>query len=269
MFSLFKTYLAIILILLALQRRSFAFFGRARGIKLPSPVASRRPLGVASFDNYVRKVKEIIANNTNVSERNVYDLAAALMAADAEKEKELAVKDMEKVTEKEMAAYNATMVGKINGLTALRRRDLASITQRFVLESIFRLVLEKLDSDASLAKILESSSGIRKEAKNDIRTNKFRAKMSSVNEALLDENFRKAAWTAIGLDPSLEMPILDGQLLYGLVSSILHSPNIIEVYLSDESSLQASQFYLNAGALISKKLVLYSDADAAGASLWC
>ena len=135
---------------------------------------------------------------------------------------------------------------------------------RYVLEVLFRRLLQHLQEDKPIQEALDKSTSITKPAKKSLTGPIASARMSHVNEALLDIEFRAEAWRCLGLPADTPFPSLPGDILYGDLSAEIHNPTLKEIYLSDgEASSVASRFFIAAAGLLSRKVAYYSEADAA------
>ena len=137
---------------------------------------------------------------------------------------------------------------------------------RYVLELLFRRLLLKLQDNETLKNALNNSSVISKTVVKNLSGLVAAVRMSSVNDALLDDVFRTRAWESLGIPADTPFPSLPGELLYGDLSAEIHHPMIKEVYLSDgELSSIVSLFFVAAANALNHKVVYYSDAEAARA----
>lgn len=69
------------------------------------------------------------------------------------------------------------------------------------------------------------------------------ARMVTVNLALGDDKFRTKAWELLKLPLNLALPEISGESLHGDVSTIMHNPKFIDVYLSDGLSDDWATFF--------------------------
>jgi len=245
----------------------------------------------AGVEQYIK-----IADNLGLKENEKVRLVNLMTLKDYEKERELTQKDVEK--EKELAQKDfekelmqKDMQQKLSGLESLRRRDLSAISKRFVggrvlkptawhpahfltsplpphpryvLEALFRCIVQYLQEDKPIQDALSKSTTISQSAKKSLKGTIAFARMSHVNEALLDLEFRVEAWRCLGLPSDTPFPSLPSEILYGDLSAEIHNPTLKEIYLSDgEASSVASRFFIAAAGLLSRKVAYYSEADAA------
>ena len=133
-----------------------------------------------------------------------------------------------------------------------------------MLEGVFRIIVTAVPKSEALKMALNATS-VYPAAKNLIRAGDLTAKMSAVNECVLNDCFRALAWDAVGLDPKVPFPSLPGELLYGDLSASLHSPALREVYLSDLGDPTTTAFFTAAARLTERVVTVFSEQDAAAA----
>jgi hypothetical protein len=121
--------------------------------------------------------------------------------------------------------------------------------------------------NSELTTALTKCRNISKDEKFKIERGDLSVKMSSVNQALIDDAFRALAWKAIGFDSLIPFPNLTGDIIYGVLSSMIHFPNLSEIYLSDESTPENKAFFEAASIFMSKAIVEYSESEANAAEL--
>jgi hypothetical protein len=132
------------------------------------------------------------------------------------------------------------------------------------LETLFRRLLEQLASDNSFAEALKNSTSLPESLKKLLVGPISSVRMSDINKALLDSAFRSSAWTSLGLPPETPFPSMPGELIYGDLSAEIHSPSLKEIYLAEEdASSNLSRFFVAAAVVISRSVVVYSEASAA------
>ena len=135
---------------------------------------------------------------------------------------------------------------------------------RYVLEALFRRLLQHLQDDNLFKEALSKSDTISPSVKKSMRGNIASVRISHVNDALLDAEFCHEAWRCLGLPAGTPFPSLPGEILYGDLSAEIHNPALKEIYLSDgEPSSEASRFFIAAAGVFSRKVAYYSEADAA------
>ena len=153
---------------------------------------------------------------------------------------------------------------KIQGLNAFYCSQLSALSQRVVLECIFRDIVKAIPQDVDLQKALNATT-ISASAKKLMLAGNIIVSMTQVNNALLNLPFRAAAWRAIGFPPDTPFPSLPGEVLYGDLSSSIHAPNLRNVFLSDRHDKESDLYLLLqvAAKHMQKKMELYSEEAAA------
>ena len=132
--------------------------------------------------------------------------------------------------------------------------------------ALFRRLLQHLQEDKPIQDALNKSTTIIPSVKKSLTGPIALVRMSHVNDALVDLEFRAEAWRCLGLPADTPFPSLPGDILYGDLSAEIHNPTLKEIYLSDgEASSVASRFFIAAAGLLSRKVAYYSEADAAQA----
>eukprot|EP00960_Hanusia_phi_P000826 22571-Hanusia_phi.AAC.1 len=67
--------------------------------------------------------------------------------------------------------------------------------------------------------------------------------MSTIENMLKHEGFRKTMWKQLKLPVDLELPAFDGQLLYGKLSEMIHSSHGTFVYMSEDANPVEKRFF--------------------------
>ena len=70
---------------------------------------------------------------------------------------------------------------------------------RYVLESVFRQLLQDLSANKSLIAALQSSTTLDKSLQKKLMATASSVRMSTVSDALRDRSFRTAAWESLGM----------------------------------------------------------------------
>ena len=116
------------------------------------------------------------------------------------------------------------------------------------MEGLFREIAILIENDArvanrttSLRSALEASS-MEENKKTNILSG-MQAKMSTINEALQNEDIRKETWLLLKFPLSLELPYMSSSLLYGDVSTAVHLPNFKKVFISSDAPQSWIEFY--------------------------
>ncbi|EKX33852.1 hypothetical protein GUITHDRAFT_119961 [Guillardia theta CCMP2712] len=95
-----------------------------------------------------------------------------------------------------------------------------------------------------------------------IQINKFKRQLSYVTQRLLLANhkLRIAAWEYVGLPRWLQLPHFDEspELLCGILSEAMHSPNGAYVYISDQAPAVEAKFFKNLARVFRKELETYN-----------
>lgn len=112
---------------------------------------------------------------------------------------------------------------------------LPSTFLRFVLEKLFHLLLDQISNNPELSSALDLS-GLDKNKLKNLKGPASSARMTNVNEALLNSGFRAEAWKALELPLDTPFPSLPGEIIYGDLSNELHNPALDSVYLGETSS---------------------------------
>jgi len=179
-----------------------------------------------------------------------------------EKEKELLALSMEK--DKELATQKHENEKRC--LVALRRRDLSAMSKRVVLEALLRDVVAAIPHNEDLKKKLQDCTLVSAAGIKLLLAGASSVKMTTVNQALLYDTFRVAAWKAIGI--SLDVPFprsLNSEVVYGDLSYAIHSPSLNEVYLSSALGEKSDEylFFQEAAERVNRKVELFNPEDAA------
>lgn len=103
---------------------------------------------------------------------------------------------------------------RVRAISALRRRDLSAISKRFVMEGILRAVVSAIPKSSALKAALNGTQ-IPAPYKKLMQEGGTNVRMTTVNEAMLNEPFRLAAWQALDLPSDVPFPSLPGEMLYG------------------------------------------------------
>ena len=124
---------------------------------------------------------------------------------------------------------------------------------------MFRDVVEVVSANKTLFGVLQSTSlprGIKKAFEDE----GVKASMSSVNKALKDKTFQRAAWEALEIDIEVPFPTLYSDTIYGDLSASIHSPALSEVFVSSQSTTGDRAFFGTIAArFIPPKAVLIFD----------
>ena len=119
-------------------------------------------------------------------------------------------------------------------------------------------MLDQISNDPELSSALDSS-GLDKSKLKNLKGPASSARMTYVNEALLNSDFRAEAWRALGLPLDTPFPSLPGEIIYGDLSNELHNPALDSVYLAEEdASSYSSRFFLAAAAVVERDVVYFS-----------
>jgi hypothetical protein len=87
--------------------------------------------------------------------------------------------------------------------------------------------------------------------------------MSSVNRALLDDiELWKLTRKAFKF-PDIKFPNVDGELLYGFISSDIHNPNLLNLIVGDKSMNEIKDFYKCIVEVAKLKYIEYNEELAA------
>ena len=132
-----------------------------------------------------------------------------------------------------------------------------------MLEKIFRLLLDLIPDDAKLSSALDSLTGFDTNKIKNLKGPASSVRMTNVNEALLNPDFRAEAWRSLGLPPDTPFPSLPGEIIYGDLSNEVHNPALNSVYLAEEeASSYSSRFFLAAAEVVKREVVFFSWAKA-------
>ena len=85
--------------------------------------------------------------------------------------------------------------------------------------------------------------------------------MREMNRLLIaNHNLRIAAWEYVGLPQHVQLPHFDesSELLYGILSEVMHFPNGAYVYISDQAPAVEAEFFKNLAGMFRKELETYN-----------
>ncbi|EKX46143.1 hypothetical protein GUITHDRAFT_152539 [Guillardia theta CCMP2712] len=242
------------------SRRILPIFSAARGRVRISAISSGKA--------YVTEVCDMLGIDAANATSNVYVIALEQQKKDMETELQLQKKDMEtelqlqkkdmekdlqlqkKDMEKELQLQKKDMEKDLQQLANYYKCQLSFLTQRYILEKLFRKVVQIVEysEDGALQSML-SKKDLNAMLKGDIS-------MTAVNRLLKDEEharFRRKVWETIGVPQDLVIPTFDSKtMLYGQLSEVIHGSSGKYVYLPSNAGELEIRFFGEVSKLFEK-----------------
>ncbi|EKX43691.1 hypothetical protein GUITHDRAFT_110490 [Guillardia theta CCMP2712] len=189
-----------------------------------------------------------------------------LQKKDMEKDMELQKKDMEqqqkdmkkdmeqqqKDMKKDMEQQQKDMKKDMEHLVNFYKRQLSTLTQRYVLEALFRKVVQivQYSKDGAIPSMLSKSD------LNAMQNGKI--SMTDVNRLLTDNEhaeFRRKVWERIGLPQDLVIPTFDPKMmLYGQLSEMIHGSPGNYVFLPSNADELHIRFFSEVAKFFEKNI---------------
>lgn len=92
------------------------------------------------------------------------------------------------------------------------------------------------------------------------------ASMKQYDRLLQSAAIKDALWIFLGISASVQYPLLDGKLLYGVLSDGIHFPDTRFLYLPDNVAPEIITFFESLANIYKKEMVLVSPGEAAAGS---
>lgn len=133
---------------------------------------------------------------------------------------------------------------------------------RSLVESLFQIIVTAAPKHPNMLTALNDCGNLKKSEIIQISDGDLSVYMTTVNKALQNTKFRAAAWEAISFDPSVPFPKIRGDIMYGSLCALIHSPGLENVFLSDRTTSMSKVFYSAAAGLIDMEVMVYSESAA-------
>ena len=219
-------------------------------LRHPAPRSvTTQPTEQFSFSSQLEKANTFFPDK-NCTE--AYLLAGFLL--EAESAVNLKVMQTKMEGESAVEAMQAKCETRYQCLDAMRKSDLATITQRYALELLFGWTLDAVRRNKGVLQALEKSV-LSPSTKAMLKHRN--CKMTIINEALAgDAGFRDAVWADLNIHPTVSLPLFPTDLLYGRLSSDIHHPPFDSVYVSDLESYKVPFFQVVADKMQPQRRVV-------------
>lgn len=127
----------------------------------------------------------------------------------------------------------------------------APIFYRSVLERFLQVVVDEYDEEKGL--VYEAVKDILSKATKDPKAARDakivrsafcekNRRMTNIDKAMRLEPIQKAVWACFGFDENVPYPVMQENLLFGVLSDVVHVPSIREVLVSDKADEDYQSF---------------------------
>lgn len=103
---------------------------------------------------------------------------------------------------------------------------------------------------------------LKPDERKQISTGNLGVKMTTVNKALLNDQFRDVSWKAVNLKSDVPFPVLPQGIMYGDLCGLIHSPGLRKVFISDDIVPKSKLFFVATAEIMDKEIVVYSESAA-------